>query len=69
MISFVLAFIAISAWGIVGSFTSTMYLQSAQAESCNTQHDFCQGCTEPQRQNPINSKGYEISNARCFHAN
>ena len=69
MISFVLAFIAISALGIVGSMTSTMYIQSAQAESCNSQHDFCQGCAEPQIQNPTNSKGYENSDSKCFHAN
>jgi len=69
MVSFILAFIAISALVIVGSTTSTMYVQSVQAESCNTQHDFCQGCAEPQIQNPINSKGYENSNGKCFHAN
>ena len=67
MISFVLAFIAISALGIVGSMTSTMYVQSAQAESCKSQLSFCHGCAESIINTGQESKGYENSNGNCFH--
>jgi hypothetical protein len=66
MISRLLAFIAISALGIVGSMTSTMYIQSAQADSCSSR-GFCNGCIEPNNSNAFTSEGYQSSNGKCQH--
>lgn len=69
---FILAFIAISVLGIGGSIVTTVYIQTAQAESCNQQDDFvvdCQGCALPNRFTDLHSQGNEHSNGKCNHQN